>query len=123
MFLARKPGLRYISRGDPAAYDYTQAMLTIDSGWHTMDLSSVIPANAKLVKIRAVISNTAASKELRLREVGLTNDVVAEHLWSISGFVIVDKTFDIPCIGQQVEYYVTAGAWNTIGVAVVGWFC
>ena len=122
MFLARKPGLKYASRGDPAAYDYTQATLTIDSGWHTMDLSAIIPANAKLVKLRAVISKTDSSKELRLREAGLTNDIVAEHLWSITGFIIVDKTFDIPCGGQQVEYYVTAGVWNTIGIVVVGWW-
>jgi hypothetical protein len=122
MFLARKPGLKYISRGDPVAYDYTQATITIDSGWHTMDLSAIIPANAKLVKLRAVISKTDVSQELRLREAGLTNDVVAEHLWSIAGFVIVDKTFDIPCVGQQVEYYATAGVWNTIGIVVVGWW-
>ena len=121
MLMVKKPGLKYVARGDPAAYDFDATTLTQDGAWHTLDLSAIIPANAKLVKLRAVISKTDASKELRLREAGLTNDIIAEHLWSITGYVIVDKTFYIPCSGQQVEYYVTSGVWNTIGIAVCGW--
>lgn len=122
MQIIRPSGMKYVARGDPAAYDFTQATLTIDSDWHSLNLSSIIPASAKLVHTACVISNTAGGKIIKFRKPGLSNDYAIHRMWSLAGFVLTEREMTIPVVSQAVSYMVENVAWNTIGFTVLGWW-
>jgi len=60
MFFSRKPGLQYVHRGDPVDYDVTKGNITCDYTWRELDLSSIVPANAKLADITVTGSTSNA---------------------------------------------------------------
>jgi len=47
--IGKPPGFE--DRGDPAVYDYDKNDLTKDGAWHDLDLSGIVPENAKAVFI------------------------------------------------------------------------
>ncbi|NIP22616.1 MAG: hypothetical protein GWN55_00370 [Phycisphaerae bacterium] len=113
----------YVDRGDPSAYDWTHADLTEDGTWRDLDLSSIIPETAKLVHLRVIVQDDAASSSLALRENGNSNlhngnavrtqapDIVNE------GEVLVK-----PDKNRKIEYNATNTTWTLINIVVRGWF-
>lgn len=115
-------GLRYVSRGDPAAWDWTAATLTADSTWRTISLAAIIPANAKLVHLRLWGGILDGGFVLGIKKVGIANNV---NVLTISTSGVGLNEFDegiVVCTGQQVSYFATAGAWDNLGIVVLGWF-
>jgi hypothetical protein len=120
--MVKKPGLKYVRRKDPATYDATQATLTLDAAWHDLDLSSIIPKNAKLVHFRLRVANAATGKHVKLRANGETLEYAI-----VDGSIIVvnlahELTAILECNGQAIEYKADAVAWASIGFVVLGWF-
>ncbi|NIW43274.1 MAG: hypothetical protein GWN30_00415 [Gammaproteobacteria bacterium] len=86
-------------------------------------MSSIIPETAKLVHLRVIVQDDAASSSLALRENGNSNlhngnavrtqapDIVNE------GEVLVK-----PDKNRKIEYNATNTTWTLINIVVRGWF-
>lgn len=122
MFAVKKPGLRYVSRGNPAAWDWTQATLTLDGTDQTLDLSSIIPVRAKIVQFHCMASNTVTGKHFTIRPYGNTNSINIIGLVTtvIGGAVYMDN--GIECVAQKVTYKGTGGGAWTLNLVVRGWW-
>jgi hypothetical protein len=122
MMLAKKPGLKYVARGDPAAYDADQTTLTLDGAVHVLDLSSVIPVNAKVVHLRLRAANAATGKHVKLFKHGVVNSFAIMDSSIIVVNLAHEQTGILDCSGQHIDYKIDAVAWSAIGIVVLGWF-
>jgi hypothetical protein len=120
--LTRKPGLKYINRAEQTAYDFDQTGLTADNNWHTLSLSAIVPARAKLAVIRMRASNSSTSRTFRLSKVGFTNSFSVASLTTPVANIAVEQTTILDCTGQQIQYWLTSGTWAVVGIIVLGWF-
>lgn len=115
-------GLQYVYRGDPEAYDYTQATLSADWTWHTLNLSAIIPANAKLVHLRLRALSATTGMSLLVKKVVPTNGM---NLVCLETLVANRNTFEdaiVDCTGHQIAYMASSGTWSGLGILVLGWF-
>lgn len=122
MFVARKAGLKYVHRGNPLTYDYDQTTLTQDGAWHTLDLSAIIPANAKLVHLRLGASASAAARYLRVAKTGVTGGFATVNVATQVANIINETDAIVDCVGQQVDYWTTGAAFASLRFCVIGWF-
>lgn len=122
MMLSRKPGLKYVNRAEQAAYDYTDATLTADGAWHTLSLSAIIPANAKLVLLRVGASRSLAGQYFRVSKVGQTNSFSCVNVATQVANIINEQTALVDCTGSQIQYWLTTGTWAAVRLLVLGWF-
>lgn len=115
-------GLQYVYRGDPEAYDYTQDTLSADWTWHTLNLSAIIPANAKLVHLRLRALNATVGKSFLVKKVVPTNGM---NIVDLDTLVVSRNTCEdaiVDCTGQQIAYMASSGIWSGLGILVLGWF-
>ena len=122
MFLARKPGLRYVHRGNPTAYDYTHTTLIQDGEWHTLDLSAIVPANAKLVHLRLGILHSTTGRNIQVAKTGVRNGFAMVNLAVQVAYIFNETDALVDCTGQQVDYGKTPGTPSSLRFCVIGWF-
>jgi len=112
----------YVSRGDPAAFDFAKPDLTLDDALHTLDLSGIIPANAKAVHIFMYIVCPgvgtcfwlyATPAVNYLNSLGVTAQIAGIEI-DVDGLLAVTEA-------GLVEYSGVAVAYTTIQILVKGW--
>ena len=113
----------FVDRGDPAAWDATQATLTLDLTWNNLDLSSVIPAGATAACIVVTLQDDAVGSVFSLRANGVTNAYCYVPMWT----QVVDQDIGHQAIialdgNRIIQYYATNTTWTTINLLVTGWF-
>ncbi len=122
MLFYKKPGLRFIRRTGVAAFDFQLGDFTQDGTWHQLDLSSIIPRNAKLILIKMLYAAPAAGRFFGLRVYGET---YAYNNWGIVtpvGGGQHENNFEIPITGEQsIEYYLPAAGSTTANLVIQGW--
>ncbi|MEK7995134.1 MAG: hypothetical protein AAB403_15110 [Planctomycetota bacterium] len=115
-------GLRYADRGDPTAYDWTEATLIEDSSWRILSCSNIVPAGARAILFQIYARAPGAGYYLALRKNGNTNvyaralaftQVAGAYVFS-SGVVACDTN-------RAVQYYASSGLTNE-GAVVCGWW-
>lgn len=112
----------YVSRGDPAAADFTIATLALDNNWHDWDMSSIVPAGAKLVLLHTIVKSGAIDKRIQFRTKGSTN-------WpslSVSRVQVANINFERDCLvapdaDRVIQYKVSVVPWTTCHVTIAGW--
>ena len=122
MMISRKPGLKYVHRGNPVAYDYDHHTLIRDGAWHTLDLSAIIPANAKLVHLRLGISGSATGSFFRVAKTGVTNGFAMVNLAVQVAYINNETDAIVDCTGQQVDYWSSETDYASGWIVVLGWF-
>lgn len=114
---------QFVDRGDPAAYDWTEADLTLNGNWHDLDCSGVAPAGATAILFNAIIEDDAANSVFKMRENGASNEINAGAVRTQVADLPNDKTFIIACnYAQIVEYWATNVTWTSIDLVVSGWW-
>lgn len=122
MFFARRAGDRIVDRGDVGGYDVLMAALTLDNEWHNLDLSSILPTNAKWVRLRAQANSMTAPESLMFRRKGNTNNINVDGV-----FIAVESTdtnaWPLIKVGNDgiIEYCGTVGTWYSIYITVIQW--
>jgi hypothetical protein len=93
-------------RGDLPGYDFTQAQLTKDSGWHELDLTNVVgDLAATRVKIRLLFTGLYAGEWIAFREAGNIYDVNATAGRIHAAGVYYDGEGDVKMSSAQtIEY-------------------
>lgn len=115
-------GMKYIDRGDPVDYDFTVGDFTKDEAWHTLDLSSIIPAGSRLVHFYCGIANSYAERTIHIMKNGNSNSrnivrcrsQVAAKAIAFDCWVLCDDN-------GLIQYMTTSGGWTAINFAVRGW--
>jgi hypothetical protein len=122
MLLSRKGGLTYVKRAEQAGYDYDTSSLTQDSLWHTLNLASIIPANAKLVHLRVGAAHASTGRYFRIAAVGDTQNIRNINIATQAANIINESNGFIDCTGQQIAYWATTGTFAALRLTIMGWF-
>lgn len=112
-----------IDRGDPAAWDRT-AGWTADDAWHDWDLSAIVPAGAKTIKIRVHLLNTAIGIAFAFRKNGNANAYVTTQRTTLVASAGFDNEMTVACDNDRIIEYLAGagGTWSRIWAVVVGWW-
>jgi len=124
MFIARKPGLQYVLRHNPAAWDKQIVDFIADFTWRNMDLSAIVPANACLVCLTTNIAAATAAKLLEIRPQG-ESQVFNRNMVQTQVPYVSNQGQHIVAISSTgiVEYRLTNSIdWSVIRLVVTGWF-
>lgn len=117
--IAPPGGQSYNDRGDPAAVDYTEATLSLDNAWHTLDLSAIVGAIACLVHLRLYVFH-ASIAYFFVRKNGNTNEFNAGQLTNPANAFDSDDLFVQSDDDGKIEYKGSAGI-TSLDVTVAGW--
>lgn len=110
-------------RGDPAAFDYLKAALTTDATWRDLDLSAIVPANAKYVLLRTSLESANPGDMIRYRENGNANEINICSCESLRANVERNRMVMVACDANRViEYNADNIAWTTLSIVVRGWW-
>lgn len=116
-------GLTWVDRGDPASVDFDKDDLTIDYNWHELDLSTIIPKNAKLVMLRVIVNVMEIGRFCRFRKAGNSNDYNTVKIRTQAGAAEYAVTTFVSCnTDGVVEYKIQTAVWNKFDITVGGWF-
>lgn len=116
----------YVDRGDPAAYDWQVGDFTIDTAWHDLDLSSIVPPSAAgcPVAISCHLDHAGVEKFMLLREKGRVNDYNVITMLTQAAGVRIRYVPVVVCDSEcKIEYKIlNVAGWNNIDVLVRGWW-
>lgn len=113
----------YQDRGDPPGWDFFQASFTIDSAWHELDLSSIIPAGPSAALIRFIANPPVINMTIELRERGDVNVAALSVLRTTVGQVWHDTQLIVGLDSTRIiQYRITAGVWSGLFAVVNGWW-
>ncbi len=116
-------GSKYIVRADSvAAFDFNLASFTIDSAYHDIDFSAIVPVGTKIAVCYYLVGHTASNIAAYFRKKGVTNDVNAHQIQTISGAYVIGEFF-LPLTNRVAEYkIINTITWSTILLLVKGYF-
>jgi len=123
MFFYKPSGIQYHSRGDPATFDFNQAVLSTDGDWHDLDLSAIIPTGRPLVNLYVVINDSVVGASIKFRSKDITNLINIE----LVNILIADQDTHYSVMVQAdaaglISYWGSAIAFTKIDIGVCGWF-
>lgn len=111
-----------IYRGDPASTDVEKADFLVDGAFHNLDLSSIVPAGAKLVLFTLTLKSDAASKYTYWKMKGQTNNANRTTARTQSAGIIISYDCQVFLSeDRMLEYRIQAALWITISLTVKGW--
>lgn len=113
----------YIDRGDPADWDWELGDFVADGTWRDLDLSAIVPANAKGVIFFAAVRNAAIGKNFQLRKKGNVNERVVALARTQVGAQFVYEDLTTACDDDRIiQYNATAGVWQNLFLVVKAWW-
>lgn len=120
---AAKSQIGFFDRGDPASYDFSGDNFIIDGSWHTWDLSSIVPPNARLITFQIRLLCTNSGTQIQFRKNGNLNSFV----YARTAIIVADMNqhFAPRCAcdsGRKIQYRITGSGWSKIEGNVTGWF-
>jgi len=108
-------------RGDPAAYDFTQATMTLNNTWQNLDLSAIVPADAAWILLRVQISDPNINEKLYFRKDGNANAIVTPGIVVQAANIINEAEILVPCSAARIIEYKAGIALTVVNIAVLGW--
>lgn len=113
----------YVDRGDPADYDYVKEDLTIDGAWHDLDLSEIVSEKAKAVFIVGHLMGNGIDWTIMFRKKGNANEVVHGGMETIRALVERHRSLIVALDDNRfIQYKADNQAWDTLSLAVKGWW-
>ena len=123
LFSRKAGGLLFVDRGARVAHDFNDTDLTIDDGIHTLDMSAIVPATAKIIVVACGTKNPTVGPTTRIAPVGYNPQINGLQLCACVanmqtwGEVLVKVT-----TGIGIDYMVDSGGTPNIYIDVEGWF-
>lgn len=109
-------------RGDPSAFDWTQATLTLDGAWHDLDCSSIVPAGAKAIVFSVHVQDNLAGKGIMFRKNGNSNAINHHHIVSPIADGEGHGDLIVACDSNRIVEYLADSGVDSIDVVITGWF-
>ncbi len=114
--------IQLADRGDPAAFDYTEADLTMNAAWHDLDVSAiVVDVDASWVLLRVVLSDANIADNINFRKNGNANAIAVQGVVAQVANQNVDQIILVPCDTSQVIEYMANAALGSCDIVVMGW--
>ena len=108
-------------RGDPAAFDVTEATMTMDNTWQNLDLSAIVPADAAWILLRVNASCGNSDSDLYFRKDGNANAIATPGLKiQVSNFLLEAELL-VACSAARIIEYKANRVFNSINIVVLGW--
>jgi len=124
MFFLRRSGSKYFHRGDPTEPDYVVGNFTKDGTWYSLDLSAIIPVNAKLVLLKFMAICGAPGGYVGVRKNGAVDTLNIDTEKYLPQAAVAEFSLSVtPDSAGIIEYKVPNLAWPTLEMIVGGWFC
>jgi hypothetical protein len=115
--------VNFVSRGDIASADFTQATLNLNANWHDLNISSIVPAAAKAVLVRLYIYATEVNKLLGIRPKGFALGGHYSGLRSQVANTEAESSMVMDLgTGGLLEYYGTDTTLYYAYITILGWF-
>ncbi len=112
----------FIDRGDPAGFDWDAGDLTKDGAWHDLDVSAIVPVEARAVLIKAYLRDNLVGSSVNFRRHDNANNINTVALLTQVSVVWITADCIIPIdTDQTIEYNITAGL-DSIYLSVRGWW-
>ena len=123
MFFRGSRGLLYVDRGDRNAYDFQLANITCDNNWHELDISALIPNNAKMVRGYIEVRSSAASGHVfGVDESGKSNHYTAYWINQIMNDVWVQGGFELSVLSNKSIAYRGKNTITYFQLVIQGWW-
>lgn len=104
------------------AFDVSESSITTNGAWHDLDLSSIVPSDAKIIVISGFIQDDNTSQRFSVRQNGSTLDDTVRAQWTQAINVPIGFTFIVPCDANQIiEYNGSSATFTHIRLVVLGW--
>jgi len=114
--------LEAVNRGSTSSADFAKTDLTIDSGWHDLDLSGQIPEGATFVQLQVEISHPSAGEIFVLKEKDYASGYVVMNMHTqVAGQKMGYRFWIGVNANRIIEYKAATGSWGTIDITVVAW--
>ncbi|OGN96285.1 MAG: hypothetical protein A2Y89_02675 [Chloroflexi bacterium RBG_13_51_18] len=115
--------VNYVDRGDPAAADWDQSMLTTDALWRDLDCSAIVPAGAKAIILLVILYDDIVGGNIAFRKNGNTATHNAPRVYQSVSNLFFSGRVIVPCdANRTIEYWATTKTWTLITITVSGWF-
>jgi len=119
-----KPSLKWIDRGDCGPNsDFEVTDFTQDNNWHSLDLSTIIPKNTKLVLLRVIVRHTSKTSGIELATYGNIHD---DNVSEVNSIALNVKNFgDVwihPDSDGKIQYRCYDSDWDKLNITIGGWF-
>lgn len=112
----------YVDRGHHPAHDFTFGDFTVDNAWHNLDLSGLVPENAKGVNLHCVGSSTNAGEIIYVKPPSHTATFASCSLRSqVAGVHNCFRRFFALDSNRILEYRITGDGWTNIQMSVKAW--
>jgi len=113
----------FVNRGDPAVPDWGEGDLIVDTDWHELDLSAIVPEGAKGVLFKALGRHAAFGKRFELRPHGHAQTQNICEIQTLVAGAFHHADWVCPCDGdRKIDYMLETPAWITVILTVKGWW-
>ena len=115
-------GVSYVSRGNVLTWDWQLANFTCDGTVKTFNMSSIVPATAKLVTVRLYVKCSTVNHWFGFGAVGATTPYALVGVSAMTAGTWGDAQVTIPITAAGLVAYEGTNRVNGIGVSVLGWW-
>jgi len=123
MLLVRKPGLKFMARIGVSAWDWSTASFTRDGAWHAHDVSSIVPAKAKMVRICVNMRGSTSAESISFRPTGDTGTIGMGYIQAQGISITGWRNFEIPITGVGTfDYKANSAGVTDFNMSVAGWW-
>ena len=123
MFFSRAPGERWVGRTGITTWDFLIGSFTLDAAIHQLDVSGVVPANAKRSLWYIQGSAPAAGRSFYLGPGDATTNFDCQGLISPGAGVSGQALTHCGHAGnQEISYVGTAAGWADVEIVCLGWW-
>lgn len=114
---------KYVDRGYPTTWDKTTGNFTRDGAIHQLDLSAIVPSNAKLVTVRFYVQGSTANHWAGIGHPNATSvyQLVGVSVTYPSSYGDAQVTVPISSAGI-ISYLVTGTQVTSVNLVVHGWW-
>lgn len=95
---------QYVDLGDLTAYHIDQGSMTMDGGYYTWDISSIVPEGTKAVNVRMNAKDGLAGATVLLRPYGHSNNINALWIYIVVANQWHDAHSVIAVVDQKLTY-------------------
>ena len=110
-------------RGDSAAYDFAVGDLTTDGAWNDLSLCDIVTVGAKAVLLMGHVQGNGTDWEIIFREKGNTNEINHGGMETLRANVERHRSAIVNLDNSRcIQYKADNEAWDTLNLAVRGWW-
>lgn len=118
-----KSGLVFVDRGNRTSWDYRLVNLTTNGAWHLLDISGIVPTEARAVLLRVRLEDNAANSYFSFRTFANTGTHNTSAIYTQVANIPVNGDLVCPIDSDgKLGYQAKNVVWTSIDILVKGWW-